>query len=87
MSETRCWTILKTLWTERICHLCETKRVKDEKYFLLECPVYTHIRSEFQNLCYSTDLTSLLTYQNHSDIGILLFKLFEHINKKPKKTK
>jgi hypothetical protein len=29
-SETRCWIIPKTLWDERICHFCDTKRVKDE---------------------------------------------------------
>jgi hypothetical protein len=37
-SETGCWTIPKTSWDERICHLCDTKKVEDEKHFLLECP-------------------------------------------------
>jgi hypothetical protein len=35
-SETGHWTIPKTPWQERICHLCDTKRVEDEKHFLLE---------------------------------------------------
>ena len=38
-SEIGCWTIPKTPWHERICHLCDTKRVEDEKHFLLGvCP-------------------------------------------------
>jgi hypothetical protein len=38
-SETGHWTIPKTPWDERICHLCDTKRVEDEKHFLLDCPL------------------------------------------------
>ena len=26
-SETGCWSILKTPWDERVCHLCDTKKV------------------------------------------------------------
>jgi len=44
-SETRRWTIPKTPWVERICHLCETMSVENESHFLLEYPAYTHIRS------------------------------------------
>jgi hypothetical protein len=44
-SEIGRWTTLKTPWDERICHLCDTKRVEDEKHFLLDCPSYAHIRS------------------------------------------
>jgi hypothetical protein len=42
-SESGHWKIPKTPWQERICHLCDTKRVEDEKHFLLECHVYTQI--------------------------------------------
>jgi hypothetical protein len=31
-------TIPKTSWDERIYHLCDTKRVEDEKHFFLELP-------------------------------------------------
>jgi hypothetical protein len=36
-SETGCWTIPKTSWVERICHLCDTIRAENEKHFMLEC--------------------------------------------------
>jgi hypothetical protein len=36
-SETGCWTtILKSPWDERIYHICDTKRVEDEKHFILD---------------------------------------------------
>jgi hypothetical protein len=49
-SETGRWSIPKKPWDERVCHLCDTKKVEYEKHFLLDCPVYTHIRSHFQNM-------------------------------------
>ena len=80
-SETGRWTIPKTPWAERIFHLCETMSVEDENHFLLDCPAYTHIRSRFPNLCYNTNLPTLLTSQNYSELGTLLVLLFEHRNK------
>jgi hypothetical protein len=41
-SETRHWTTPKTPWDERICHLCDTKWVEDEKHVFLDFPAYTH---------------------------------------------
>ena len=79
-SETGRWAIPKTPWVERICHLCENRNIEDENHFLLECPAYTHIRSQFHNLCYNTNLPSILTCQNYSDLRMLLIKLFEHSN-------
>ena len=73
------WTVPKTPWVERICHLCENRNIEDENHFLLDCPAYTHIRSQFHNLCCNTDLPSLLTCQNYSEL-VLLTKLFEHRN-------
>jgi hypothetical protein len=69
---------------ERIFHLCDTKRVEDEKHFLLECFPYTHIRSQFQNICYNIDLPNLLTHQNYDDLGMLLLTLFQAQNRKSK---
>jgi len=46
----------KTPWHDRISPLsyqkgwrwkCDTKRIEDEKHFLLECHVYTQIRCQF----------------------------------------
>jgi hypothetical protein len=45
-SEIGCCKIPKTPWKEIIYHICDTKRVEDEFFFLLECLVYTQIRSQ-----------------------------------------
>ena len=63
-SEARRWNFSKTSMDERICHLCETMSVEDEKVFLLDS-AYTHVRSRFQNFCYSTDILNL---QSHKKI-------------------
>ena len=80
-SETRHWSIPKTPWDGRVCHLCDSKTVEDEKQFLLDCPAYTHIRSHFQNICGTTHLPNLLTQQKCDDLGKLLLMLFDHKNK------
>ena len=59
-------------WDERLCHLCDTKKVEDEKHFLLGCPTYTYIRSHFQNIDHTTNLPNLLTQQKYGDLGKLL---------------
>jgi hypothetical protein len=86
-SETRCWTTPKTPWDERICHLCDTKQVEDEKHFLLDCPTYTHIRSQFKNIFHITNLPNLIIHQNYGDIGMLPSMLIEHRNTNLKKLK
>jgi hypothetical protein len=37
-------------------HLCDNKKVEDEKHFLFDYPTYTHIRSHFQNISHTTNL-------------------------------
>ena len=86
-SETRPWTIPKTPWDERICHVCDTKRVEDEKHFLLDCPTYSQIRSKVKNNCHNMGLPNLLSHQNYGDLGTLLLMLFEHRNTILKKSK
>ena len=86
-SETSRWAIPETPWVERSCHLYENMNIEDEKNFLLEFPPYTHIRSQFHNLCCNLDLPSLLTFQTYSELGTLLSKLFEHRNAILKQTK
>jgi hypothetical protein len=76
LSEIGRWTIPKTPWDERIWHLCDTKRVEDEKHFLLDFPAYTQIRSQFKNIFHNTDLPNLLSYKNYGDLGTLLSMLF-----------
>ena len=80
-SEIGRWTVLKTLWMERICHLCENMNIEDENHFLLECLEYNYIRAQFHNLCSNTDIPSLLRCQNYSELGRPLYKLFEDRNK------
>ena len=75
-SETGRWVVPKTPWMERFCHHCENTNFEDENHFLLECPAYDHIRSQFQNLCCNTDLPSLLRCQNYSELRRLFSKLF-----------
>ena len=76
--ETGHWSIPKTPWDERVCHLCDTKKVEDEKHFLLNCPAYTHIKSHFKNIDHTTNLPNLLTQQKYCKVILMLF---EHINK------
>ena len=59
-SETGRRSIPKMPWDERVCHLCDTKKVEYENHFLLDCPAYTNIRSHFQNICHTTNLPNLL---------------------------
>ena len=79
--KTRCWSILEIPRAERVFYLCESMSVEDENQFLLECFAYIHIRSEFHSIYYNTKLYNLLTFQNYSELGKLLGKLFEHRNK------
>jgi hypothetical protein len=48
-----------TLVDKIICHLFDTKKVEYENHFLLECPTYIQIRSQFQNICHNTDLPTI----------------------------
>ena len=86
-SETGNWRVPKTPWVEKISCLCENRNIEDENHFLLKCPAYTQIISQFHNLCFNTDLPSLLTCQTYSELMSLLSKLFEHRNKILKQTK
>jgi hypothetical protein len=80
-SEIGCWSNPKTPWDEGIGHLCDTEKVEDENHFILDCPTYAQIRSQFQNICHTTNLPNLLTQQNYGDFGKLLLMFFEHKNK------
>jgi hypothetical protein len=79
-SETRRWSIPKMPWDERVCHLCDTKKVEDEKHFLLDCPAYTHIRSHFQNIDHTTNLKASLNAfraqkQNSKESQVITYPL------------
>ena len=66
----------KTLWEERVCHLCDSMSIGDDKYFLLECRAYTDIRYEFHSMCYNTNISNLVTCQNYNELRKLLTKFF-----------
>jgi len=74
-SETGRWSIPKIPWDERVYHLYDTKKVEEGKHFLLDCPAYTHIRSHFQNICHTTNLSNLLIQQKYVDLGKFLLIL------------
>ena len=80
-SETGHWYNSKTPWVERVFHLCESISVKDENHFLLDFLACTHIRSRFHSIWYNTNIYSLLTCQNYSELGKPLGKIFQHMNK------
>jgi hypothetical protein len=67
-------------WDEIICHLCDTKKVEDEKYFLLKFPAYTHFRSQFHKIYNNTNIPNLFTHQNYRDLGNLPSIIFNHRN-------
>ena len=71
-SETRRWSIPKMPWDERVCHLCDAKKVEDEKNFFLDL---------IFKIFHTTNLPNLLTQQKYGDLGNLLLMLFEHRNK------
>jgi hypothetical protein len=54
------------------CVTFVTLRNLKMKSTLLDCPTYTEIRSDFQNICHSTNIPNLLTQQNYGDLGKLL---------------
>ena len=81
------WIVPKAPWVEMICHLFENMNIEEETHFLLKCLAYAHIRSHFHNLCCNTELPSLLTCQNYSELEKLLSKLFEYRNRILKQTK
>jgi hypothetical protein len=47
-SETRHWSIPKKPWHERVCHLCDTKKVEDENHFLLDWIPFSKYVSHYQ---------------------------------------
>jgi hypothetical protein len=57
------------------------------KNTLLKCHAYTHIRSQFQNICNNINLHNMLTHQNYGDLRKLLSNLVKHKNKILKQTK
>ena len=44
--EARRWGDLKTVRSKRTCRCCSMGKVEDELHFMLECPLYQHIRAE-----------------------------------------
>ena len=80
-SETERWYTPKAPQDNRICQVCDTKKVEDEKHFLLNYLALAHIRSQFLIISHTSNLLDLLSQPNYSDLGTLLSLLFDHINK------
>ena len=80
-SETEKWSIPKTPWNDRICQICDSKQVEDEKHFLLDCLTLTHIHCQFSTIFHTSNILDLLSQPTHSDLGSLIFLLFDHRNK------
>ena len=74
-------SIPKMPWDETVFSLYNTKKVEDEKHFMLYFRAYTHIRSHFQNIDHTTNPPDLLTQQKYGDLGKFLLMFFEHKNK------
>jgi len=55
-----------------VCDLCDTKKVEDEKHFLLDFLAYSQIRSQFKNSFHNTNLSNPLSHQNYGYLGKLL---------------
>ena len=49
-----------TVRAHRYCRKCMAYTVEDEKHFMLECPAYQEIRSEFV-MCYVLLVSCLIT--------------------------
>jgi hypothetical protein len=71
----------KILWVERVCNVCDSNKVEDEKHILLECTTYMDIRSHFQKNCNTTHIYNMLNHVNQCDIDDVISKLFEGRNK------
>ena len=80
-SEIEWWSTPKTPWEDRICQIFDTKKVEDEKHFLLDCLALTDIHSQFPNICHTYNLLDFLSQPNYSDLEALLSLLFDHRNK------
>jgi len=80
-SETGRWSTSKTPSEDRICQICDTKKVEDENQFLLDCMTITHIRSQFPIISHTSNLLDLLSQPNYSDLEMLIPLLFDHRNK------
>jgi hypothetical protein len=70
-----------------VCQVCDTKKVEDENKFLLDCRAFTHIRSHFQNISHTTNLSNLLTQQKYNDLEKNFLMFLEHKNKILKNSK
>ena len=80
-SETRSWSIPKTPWNDRICHIFDFKQVEDEKHLLLDRPTLTHVCSQFPTICHTSNLLDLLSQPTYSNLEARISLLFDHRNK------
>lgn len=60
-SETEWWSTPKTPWDDRICQICDTKKVEDETHFPVDCLNLTHIHFQFPIISHTSNLLDLLS--------------------------
>ena len=73
-------TIRKLKPEERICTLCTLNEVEDEIHFLLECPVYTNLRSNLFTVT-RTRNTNFDTLNNDQKLTYLMKKCIKPVAK------
>ena len=67
---------------ERICTYCNTGQVEDEYHFILECPLYMHLRRKFiQRYYYIRPSMRKLIELFKSDKRIILYNLALYLKK------
>ena len=87
--ETGRYTKPKTPLTDRLCKFCESSSIENETHFLLDCELYTDIRSTLfeRALCLNTNFDNLETedklrfIMQHKDLqftlGNTVYKMFQ----------
>lgn len=64
--------------SHRLCQVCNEGCVEDEKHFLLECPVYTHLRQEYPSIFHDeASVVSILNFPNQGLLGKVIASMLE----------
>ncbi len=65
----------KTPREDRLCQLCDQQVIEDEEHFLLNCPVYTDLRSHHQMDFYT--VPDILNMENQNQLAQYLLSASE----------
>ena len=67
-------------------HICDTKKEENKNHFCLEFLIYTHTKSQSQNICNNNDLPKLLAHKVYQHLGKHFSNPYKCKNKTPKQT-